>query len=411
VAERVVLLHYSSPPVVGGVESVLAEQARWLRAAGYRVRIVTGKGAGPEVEVVPLLYGRHPEVVRAHAAAASGQAALVEALQERIAAELAPRLEGSVCLAHNVFTLAKNLPLLAALHRLVASGLGCRWVAWTHDVAWDNPAEVQRVPDGPLRELLRRPAAGVTYVAISEAVRASLVRHLGLDASCVPVVPPGVSLEGLRLVGPQARRVLEELPWRDRYPVLLVPVRVTRRKNLELAVRVAACLRARGLDPLVVVTGPLGAHTAANARYLEELRELRSCLEVQDHVVFLAERGIRCSPRTVGELYLQCDAVLVPSVLEGFGLPVAEAGLLRVPVFCSRIPPAEEVADGLAHFFDPEEPAESVADRIASELSGDRAARLRRRVLERFGSERVAREALIPLVERLSRPEGPEPRT
>lgn len=397
----VVLLHYSAPPVVGGVESVLAEQARWLRRAGYRVRIVAGKGSGSDVQVVPLLYGRHPEVARAHAAATAGDLTPLEAVRDRIASELAPRLEGSVCLAHNVFTLAKNLPLLAALHRLVESGLDCRWVAWTHDVAWDNPAEVGRVPQGPLRDLLRRAAPGVTYVAISDAVRRSLARHLGLGASEVQVVPPGVSLEGLRLVGPQARRVLRELPWRDRYPVLLVPVRVTRRKNIELAVRVAACLRERGADPLVVVTGPLGAHTAANARYLRELQELRGRLGVEDHVVFLAERGVRCSPRTVGELYLQCDAVLIPSVLEGFGLPVAEAGLLRVPVFCSRIPAAVEVADGLAYFFEVDEPPESVAARIVDALASERAARLRRRVVERFGWEGVARERLIPLVERL----------
>ncbi|MDQ7800289.1 MAG: glycosyltransferase family 4 protein [Armatimonadota bacterium] len=399
--DEVVLLHYSAPPVVGGVESVLAQQARWLRRAGYRVRVVTGKGAGPDVEVLPLLYGRHPEVRRAQAAALRGDTGPLERVRDRIASELAPRLPGRVCIVHNVFTLAKNLPLLAALHQLLDAGVECRWVAWTHDVAWDNPAEVGRVPDGPLRELLRRPRPEVAYVAISQAVRSSLARHLGLEESRVEVIPPGVSLEGLRLVGPQTRRILHELPWGDRYPVLLVPVRITRRKNLELAVRVAACLRDQDLSPLVVVTGPLGAHTAANARYLDELRGLRRALAVEDHVVFLAERGIRCSPRTVGELYLLCDAVLVPSVLEGFGLPVAEAGLLRVPVFCTRIAAATEVAGELAHFFDVEEPPESVARRIAQELASDRAARLRRRVVEQFGWEQVAREGLVPLVARL----------
>ena len=402
-ARRVVLLHYSAPPVVGGVESVLAAQARWLREAGYEVRVVTGKGrARPGVAVLPLLYGRHPEVRRAHAALARGEARPLEQLRDRIASDLAPELEGAVCLAHNVFTLAKNLPLLAALHHLLDRKLGCRWVAWTHDVVWDNPAELARVPESPFRELLRRARSEVTYVAISQAVRASLARHLGLAESQVPVVPPGVSLEALHLEGAQTRRVLALFPWDARYPVLLVPVRVTRRKNLELAVRVAAALRDLGFAPLVVVTGPLGAHTADNRRYLEQLQTLRHGLGVDDHVVFLAERGLRCSARTVGELYLRCDAVLVPSTLEGFGLPVAEAGLLRVPVFCSRIPAAVEVAGDLAHFLDPDEAPESVAKKIVGALSADRAAQLRRRVLERFAEERVAREGLLPLVEQLS---------
>ncbi len=403
VAGRVVLLHYSAPPVVGGVESVLAAQARWLRQAGYETVVLTGKGRGePEARVVPLLYGRHPEVQRAHAALARGDPRPWQALGQRIAAELRVHLQGGVCLAHNVFTVAKNLPLLLAVHRLLDEGTDCRWVAWTHDVVWDNPAEVARVPRGPAWDLLRRARREVTYVAISETVRSSLVRHLGLSGAEVAVVPPGVAFGSLHPLAPATRRVLEALPWLDRYPVLLVPTRVTRRKNLELAVRVAAALRDQGCAPLLVVTGPLGAHTAANAAYLAELQALRRALRVDEHVVFLAERGIRCPPRAVGDLYLLCDAVFVPSALEGFGLPVAEAGLLRVPVFCSRIPAAVEVAQDLAHFFDPGEPAESVARRLLDALGADRAARLRRRVLERFLWERVAREALLPLVEGLA---------
>lgn len=397
-----VLLHYTTPPVVGGVESVLAAHERWLRQAGYQVRVVTGKGGrSSHTVVLPLLYGRHPEVQKAHVALAAGDPGPHQGLRDRIGSQLAPHLDGAVCLAHNVFTTAKNLPLLAALHDLVDRGLDCRWVAWTHDVVWDNPHEAGRLPSGPLRDLLRRPRPELTYVAISEAVRASLVGHLGIPESRVTVVPPGVSLERLRPTTAQTRRVLELLPWADRYPVLLVPVRITRRKNLELAVRVAAALRDLRLDPLVVVTGPLGAHTADNRRYLEELRALRRALGVDDRVVFLAEHGIRCSPYTVGDLYLLCDAVLITSTLEGFGLPVAEAGLLRVPVFCTRIPAATEVAGDWASFFSPEEPAEAVARRIAAQLAGDRAVRLRRRVLERFAEQRVAREGLLPLVERL----------
>jgi len=399
----VVLLHYSAPPVVGGVESVLAAQTRWLQQAGYEVRVVAGKGrTGAHGTILPLLYGRHPEVRRAHAALATRDKRPLEQLRDRIASDLAPQLEGAVCLAHNVFTLAKNLPLLAALHLLLDRGVACRWVAWTHDVVWDNPSELARVPEGPIRDLLRRARPEVTYVATSQAVRASLARHLGLEESQVPVVPPGVSLEALHLVGTQTRRILAFLPWSERYPVLLVPVRITRRKNLELAVRVAAALRDLGFAPLVVVTGPLGAHTADNRLYLEQLQTLRRGLGVDDHVVFLAERGLRCSPRTVGELYLWCDGVLVPSTLEGFGIPVAEAGLLRVPVFCSRIPAAVEVAGDLAHFLDPDEAPESVAKKIVAALSEDRAARLRRRVLERFAGERVAQDGLLPLVEQLS---------
>lgn len=43
---RVGLLHYTSPPIVGGVEAILYEHAVRLAGRGYAVTIVTGRG-GP----------------------------------------------------------------------------------------------------------------------------------------------------------------------------------------------------------------------------------------------------------------------------------------------------------------------------------------------------------------------------
>jgi len=44
---------------------------------------------------------------------------------------------------------------------------------------------------------------------------------------------------------------------------------------------------------------------------------------------------------------------LVPSLHEGFGLPVLEAMACGTPVACSRIPVLEEVAEDAAAYFDP----------------------------------------------------------
>jgi glycosyltransferase involved in cell wall biosynthesis len=66
---NIVLLHYAAPPVVGGVETVLARQAQLLVRAGHQVRVVTGRGqtwdAQIPVEVYPLLDSRHPKVLKA----------------------------------------------------------------------------------------------------------------------------------------------------------------------------------------------------------------------------------------------------------------------------------------------------------------------------------------------------------
>jgi glycosyltransferase involved in cell wall biosynthesis len=46
---------------------------------------------------------------------------------------------------------------------------------------------------------------------------------------------------------------------------------------------------------------------------------------------------------SVGDIYSISDLVFVPSKEEGFGLPVIEAGAARKMVFCSRIPPFQEL--------------------------------------------------------------------
>ncbi len=400
---EVVLLHYTAPPVVGGVEAIVAEHARLLRAAGYRIRILAGRGRGEDVVVLPRLFSRHPEVEAAHRALKQGDFGPFERVRDQLTADLAPYLR-SCLIVHNVFTLDKNLPLTAALHRLLDGHPEAKVVAWTHDLSWADPTAASRLrPEYPW-SLLRTPRPELTYVATSETVRDLLVRVMGLRPEDVAVIPPGISLDALHPLQPRTRKLLDRLRILDSFPVLLMPVRITRRKNLELAVRVTAALRDAGADPILVVTGPPGAHTATNRGYLAELQRLRDALGLRSCCVFLAELGVRCTPRMIGDLYRLADAVLLTSVQEGFGLPVAEAGLLRVPVFCTAIPAAEEVAGPYAHFFRPQDPPEAIARNILTHLAQDPRSLLRRRVLERFTWDRIFRERMQPLLERVLRP-------
>jgi glycosyltransferase involved in cell wall biosynthesis len=98
------------------------------------------------------------------------------------------------------------------------------------------------------------------------------------------------------------------------------------------------------------------------------------------------------------DLYQRADLLLFPSAQEGFGIPLLEAGLVRLPVFCSDIPPFREIAGEDAHLFRLDDPPVAVAERIARFLDTDPAARLRRRVLDAFTWERVFAERIAPLL-------------
>src|SRR3989441_557932 len=243
---RLAFLHYSCPPVIGGVETVLAAQARLLRARGYAVTVMAGRGRrfNPDVRVVldPLLSATHPRVRAVHAALDRGDPAPVQTLADEIGRKLRRRLAGiDLCVVHNVFTLAKNLALTVALHDLARSSRRPRLVAWTHDV-WEGDAELGgKFP----WNLVRTTAPGVAYVAVTETAKMALVGATGVTAATVRVIPNGIDEDALAASPPAAWAWLDRLRLDARDLVLLMPVGVTRRKNLELAIDVTA-----GLAPL-----------------------------------------------------------------------------------------------------------------------------------------------------------------
>src|SRR5512147_1043957 len=64
---NIAILHYSVPPIVGGVESVIAHHARLMSAAGHSVRLIAARGdaMGEQIPLVlmPLADSRHERVL------------------------------------------------------------------------------------------------------------------------------------------------------------------------------------------------------------------------------------------------------------------------------------------------------------------------------------------------------------
>jgi glycosyltransferase involved in cell wall biosynthesis len=84
--------------------------------------------------------------------------------------------------------------------------------------------------------------------------------------------------------------------------------------------------------------------------YEQELRDLAGSLGVLDRVRF---------PTWVSEpdlegLYGLATVFALPSLIEGFGLPVLEAMARDVPVACSNRPALPEIAGDAALLFDPD---------------------------------------------------------
>ncbi|HMQ35688.1 MAG TPA: glycosyltransferase, partial [Chloroflexaceae bacterium] len=386
----VAILHYAGPPYVGGVEITMAAHARALAADGRRALIVAGKGGevGPGVglRLLPEL-GSRGELVEALAVelAAGVVSPAFNELVGRLAAWLADALAGvEAAIVHNVLSLHKNLAFTAALRRLHDEGRLPRLLAWCHDFAWLDPLYRPELHPGHPWDLLRVPWPRTTYVVVSEDRRDMLARLLGLPPEAIAVVTPGVDLAGFLKLEPETAGLARELGLLEADPLLLLPARITRRKNIELAVAVTGAMRRSGRDARLVVTGPPGPHNPANAAYLAELLALREGSGAGEGAVFLYERFTDAEgrPRPVSDamladLYRLADGLLFPSRYEGFGIPALEAGLAGIPIFCRDIPPLRATAGDAAVYFGPDEPPEAVASRIAESLDADRRHNLR----------------------------------
>lgn len=410
-AQTIAILHYASPPTVGGVESTILHHARGLTMNGYCVRVLTGSGGifteSVNVYINPRFGSTSPEVLAVKRQLDTGDVTHdFHLLVDHIVEELRDALDGvSHVIAHNVPTFNKNLPLTAALAKLHRE-MGFRLIVWAHDLAWTNEQYASELHDRDPWNLLRRAWDGAIYVTVSEARRAEAAALLNLPPEQIHVVTPGVDLGEFYHLTETTKWLANKLGWFDCDGILLLPARITRRKNIALALKVLAEVRRQSTrDYRLIVTGPPGPHNPANPGYLGELLELRRDLYLEDAAHFLYSYGVGDAPlipddATLANLYHLADALFFPPLSEGFGIPMIEAGLARLPIFCSDIPPLRGTAGEDAHYFDPVngEPDE-IAALILRQLGSSHLYHMRLKTRREFRWEAIIQRQVIPLLE------------
>src|SRR5512135_2267197 len=108
---KVALLHYASPPIVGGVETVVGEHARLMADAGHQVSIIAGRGAQLDDRIafvsLPEVDSRNEEILAMKSELDTGRVpARFSVLADRILQRLTIQLAGTDWIvAHNVCSL------------------------------------------------------------------------------------------------------------------------------------------------------------------------------------------------------------------------------------------------------------------------------------------------------------------
>jgi glycosyltransferase involved in cell wall biosynthesis len=410
---KIAILHYSVAPVVGGVESVIQEHAKLLLAAGYKVKLVAGAGEqsslpdGVEFACISEMDSRHPGLVNINQQLDAGQ---VPADFERFTAGLEMSMDFNladvdIVVIHNIFTKHFNLPLSVALLRLIEKQKFKRCIAWCHDISWTSSHSLADVHPGYPWDVLRKFHEDVTYVAVSEQRQVELSGLFQCPKERIRVIYNGVDPADIYGLSAESRQLVSRLRIEDSDLIMLMPVRITQAKNIELAMRVVSVLKKNGIKPKLIVTGPPDPHDPADMQYYQALLDLRHSLQVEQEARFvyesgpIADEGYIIETQVVMELYRLCDLLFIPSHREGFGMPILEAGLIGKPIFTTPIPAAEEIGNtGVTRFF-PEDPPEKVAELLMNWATTSQSYALMKLVRLNYTWQAIFRRSILPLIQ------------
>ncbi len=179
-------------------------------------------------------------------------------------------------------------------------------------------------------------------IAVSEYTKKEIQHFFQVPGEKIRVVACGVDL-------PTETALSKPITRPDAEPGTLVVGSIgstISRKNLAILPEAFSRFAARtGRRIVLVRVGP--------SLPIELADELRNVLGPAG----LVELG-RLSDAEVGDFYRAMDVVVVPSLYEGFGLPVLEAMAWCIPVISSNTTSLPEVGGDVALYFDPHSPEE-----------------------------------------------------
>jgi glycosyltransferase involved in cell wall biosynthesis len=247
-------------------------------------------------------------------------------------------------------------------------------VLTVHDICyatnpeWFSPRDL-RVLSTVVPRSIRMAAHVITD---SDSARGEIIHQYHVPEEKISSIPIGAGTGAAPITLEEARLELAALDLNLERPYLLTVGNLQPRKNLVRLVGAFNRLGRGGHDIDLVIVGP--RHFRA-----EEVFQAVQPASARIHLTGYV------TDRQLAAFYRCSTAFVLPSLYEGFGLPVLEAMAHGVPVACSNAGALPEVAGDAAVLFDPLSIDTIVA--AVSSILGD--AGLRER-LSRAGKERAA---------------------
>ncbi len=179
-----------------------------------------------------------------------------------------------------------------------------------------------------------------TIIAVSEATKKAILDYYKINGDKIKVIYEGFNqMYGMMDKEEAFKQVSNRFGITK--PYILYVGAWRRYKNLPMLAKAFDLLINKGLDLELVLVGEPDP-------FYPEIKDQVLSIKHKDRVKPLG----RISDEELKSVYNAAVVFVLPSHMEGFGLPILEAGACGVPIACSDIPVLREVAGSGAEYFD-----------------------------------------------------------
>ncbi len=409
--KSIAIVHYSYPPIIGGVEFIMEGHAKIFAKNDYLVRIITGVGKSKNYNIrLSLLPDLWSQSRRAKKVAEELDAGILsgkfDLLKKIIKTQVKHELRNiNVCFIHNVMTMHFNLPFTAAMDEIIDElSQRIKFYIWCHDAALINPDYQFKNEHEYPWNLLKEFSQNAHYVAISKLRQRQIAKLLQIKQNKITVVPDGIDVQNLLGISDLVWRVVEDIDLLSSDINLLFPSRILKRKNYELAIELVHQVNKLKKNCKLLITSPPDVHNPKSMEYYKELHKIVAERNLKDKVIFLYDLKKKYGEKfnmnfsQLKNFYSLCDALIISSYQEGFGIPVIEAGAFRLPILCSDIAPLDEVAKGSSLMFGLKDDPKQTAKKIVEFLDAQPTKNMFKKVLRNYSWESIYKDHLKKLL-------------
>lgn len=407
--KRIGLMHYSYPPVIGGVEKVVFDHAQLFAEYGYNVTIFSGDGENKnndiKLNIIPELKSLRlfDAVLYQQIIDSETYPELFFNWSNTILKKLTKQIQDiDILIIHNILTMTLNLPLNKALLELMEQNPHKKFISWTHDVALNNDKKKKVFKNIKIYDLIYKQNKNIQYIGISNYLKETLIKEIGFNQNSIKIIPNGIDLASFLEINPLSKQIMAKRKI-DMYDfVIYYPGKIIKYKNIDYCLNIINQIKNQGKNPILVISAGKLPHTN-DPEYFNEIKDMVIRLDLQKNILFLDDeidlQDKNISFKIVKDFYKISDVVFNLSSFENFGLPLIEAGIYKTPLIVNDLTVFKEIIKDNTPFIDINSDSPTlVASKIIEILKNNPQSKLFNKIKKNYNLENIFKNQIEPLV-------------